>query len=192
MTQLAPAAMALVISPEYLMPPSAMIGTPVPFAAREASMMAVSWGTPAPVTTRVVQMEPGPMPTLRPSTPSAMRSFAPSYVATLPAMICISGRRWRIALMASMTFAVWPWAVSIGENSSEAGTARNGQARDAVLGHDFESLAKSDVWRNGDGVDDHARFGPFHAVDFFALTVDGHVAVNDADAALARDGNGEA
>ena len=82
--------------------------------------------------------------------------------------------------------------VAIGENSSEAGTARNGQARDAVLGHDFESLAKSDVWRNGDGVDDHARFGPFHAVDFFALTVDGHVAVNDADAALARDGNGEA
>ena len=40
--------------------------------------MAVICGTPAPVTTRVVQIEPGPMPTLRPSTPSAIRSRAPS------------------------------------------------------------------------------------------------------------------
>ena len=78
MTTAAPAAMALLMSPEYLMPPSAMIGTPVPLAAREASMMAVICGTPAPVTTRVVQIEPGPMPTLMPSMPSAIRSRAPS------------------------------------------------------------------------------------------------------------------
>src|SRR5208283_898959 len=42
MTQDAPAAMALVMSPEYLMPPSAMMGTPVPCAALAASIMAVS------------------------------------------------------------------------------------------------------------------------------------------------------
>ena len=32
-------------------------------------MMAVTWGTPTPVTTRVVQMLPGPMPTFTASTP---------------------------------------------------------------------------------------------------------------------------
>ena len=78
MTAEAPAAIALVMSPEYLMPPSAMMGTPVPSAARAASMTAVSCGTPAPVTTRVVQMEPGPMPTFKPSMPSEINSFAPS------------------------------------------------------------------------------------------------------------------
>jgi hypothetical protein len=40
--------------------------------------MAVICGTPAPLTTRVVQMEPGPMPTFTPSTPSAIKSRAPS------------------------------------------------------------------------------------------------------------------
>src|SRR2546427_285493 len=74
--------MAFVMSPEYLMPPSAMRGTPVPFAARAASITAVSCGTPAPVTTRVVQMDPGPIPTFSPSMPSAIKSFAPSNVAT--------------------------------------------------------------------------------------------------------------
>ena len=74
----APAASAFEMSPEYLMPPSAMMATSVPFAALAASMMAVNCGTPAPVTTRVVQMEPGPMPTFSPSMPSEINSFAPS------------------------------------------------------------------------------------------------------------------
>ena len=47
--------------------------------------IAVICGTPAPLTTRVVQMDPGPMPTLIPSAPNLMRSRAPSYDATLPA-----------------------------------------------------------------------------------------------------------
>ena len=55
-----------------------MMATSVPFAALAASMMAVNCGTPAPVTTRVVQMEPGPMPTFSPSMPSEINSFAPS------------------------------------------------------------------------------------------------------------------
>src|ERR1019366_7461945 len=58
-TQLAPAAMALVMSPEYLTPPSAMIGVLESRAARAASAMAVICGTPAPVTMRVVQIDPG-------------------------------------------------------------------------------------------------------------------------------------
>ena len=46
------------------MPPSAITGVLAFFAASTASMMAVSCGTPTPATIRVVQIEPGPMPTL--------------------------------------------------------------------------------------------------------------------------------
>ena len=48
--------------------------------------MAVICGMPAPVTTRVVQIEPGPMPTLMASAPARASSQAPSKVPTLPAM----------------------------------------------------------------------------------------------------------
>ena len=37
-----------------------------------------------PATTRVVQIEPGPTPTLMPSTPASISAWAPSRVATLP------------------------------------------------------------------------------------------------------------
>ena len=60
MTLDAPAAIALVTSPEYLTPPSAMIGTSCRSATRAQSAMAVICGTPMPATTRVVQMLPGP------------------------------------------------------------------------------------------------------------------------------------
>ena len=43
-----------------------------------ASAMAVICGMPAPVTMRVVQMEPGPMPTLIASAPASIRAMAPS------------------------------------------------------------------------------------------------------------------
>ena len=36
--------------------------------------MAVTCGTPTPATTRVVQIEPGPMPTLTPSAPASIRA----------------------------------------------------------------------------------------------------------------------
>ena len=55
-------------------------------------MMAVICGTPTPVTTRVVQMLPGPMPTFTASTPRRTSSRAPSSVATLPATSCTSGK----------------------------------------------------------------------------------------------------
>ena len=74
MATLAPAAMALARSPEYLMPPSAITGAPESLAARAASSTAVSWGTPTPATMRVVQMEPGPMPTLTASAPASIRA----------------------------------------------------------------------------------------------------------------------
>src|ERR1700732_3031429 len=88
MTQSAPAASALARSPEYLMPPSAVTGGSVAGATSTASRMAVNCGMPTPATTRVVQIEPGPMPTLMASAPASMSAFAPSPVAMLPATTC--------------------------------------------------------------------------------------------------------
>ena len=51
-------------------------------------MIAVICGTPTPATTRVVQIEPGPMPTLTPSAPWSTSARAPSPVPTLPPMTC--------------------------------------------------------------------------------------------------------
>ena len=88
MAQSAPAASALARSPEYLMPPSAITGVLVRFATSTASMIAVSCGTPTPATIRVVQIEPGPMPTLIESAPASISALAPSAVAILPATTC--------------------------------------------------------------------------------------------------------
>ena len=62
--------------------------------------MAVICGTPTPATTRVVQIEPGPMPTLTASAPALASASAPSAVATLPAMICALGKFWRTSATA--------------------------------------------------------------------------------------------
>ena len=50
-------------------------------------MIAVSCGTPTPATTRVVQIEPGPMPTFTASAPAPISALVASAVATLPATI---------------------------------------------------------------------------------------------------------
>ena len=86
-----PAARALVISPEYLIPPSATIGIPLFLATSYTSIIADICGTPIPATTRVVQIEPGPIPTLTASAPASIRASAASAVAILPAITCKSG-----------------------------------------------------------------------------------------------------
>src|SRR5438270_10178467 len=70
-TVCAPAARALTISPEYLIPPSEIQGIPDLAAARTQLSMAVICGTPTPATTRVVQIDPGPMPTFTASAPAS-------------------------------------------------------------------------------------------------------------------------
>ena len=52
-----------------------------------ASWIAVTCGTPMPVTTRVVQIEPGPTPTLTASAPASTSACAPARVAMLPPTI---------------------------------------------------------------------------------------------------------
>ena len=53
--------------------------------------MAVTCGTPTPATTRVVQIEPGPMPTLTASAPASTSALAASPVAMLPPTTWTSG-----------------------------------------------------------------------------------------------------
>ncbi len=85
------------------MPPSAITGMPAFFAASTASMMAVSCGTPTPATMRVVQIEPGPMPTLMASAPQSISALAPSAVATLPATTCTAFDSFLMRVTASST-----------------------------------------------------------------------------------------
>ena len=116
----APAAMAFARSPEYLIPPSAIHGTPALRQASEASIIAVNCGTPTPATIRVVQIDPGPIPIFTASAPALIKASAPSLVAILPAMICKSLLISRIRLTAFSTPSEWPWAVSTTTTSTPA------------------------------------------------------------------------
>ncbi len=84
MTASAPAAIAFAMSPEYFTPPSAMMVTPFACATLAHSEIAVSCGTPTPAMMRVVQIDPGPMPTFTQSAPASIHACVASAVATLP------------------------------------------------------------------------------------------------------------
>src|SRR5438874_3237427 len=99
----APAASALATSPEYLIPPSATIATPEPLAAATDSAIAVNCGTPTPATIRVVQIDPGPTPTLTALTPTSISALVASPVATLPAISWSLLNFLRVARTASIT-----------------------------------------------------------------------------------------
>ena len=81
--------------------------------------MAVTCGTPTPATTRVVQIEPGPTPTLTPSTPASMSAWAPLLVATLPPITSMSVLALSCLIMSS-TDCAWPCAVSTMRKSTPA------------------------------------------------------------------------
>ncbi len=127
MTQDAPAVTALAASPVILMPPSAMSGTPAAWVTLATSIMAVSWGIPTPVTTRVVQMLPGPIPTFTASAPQSIRSLAASAVAMLPATTSTSGKLFLSQVSASIIPLECPWALSSTRASTSAAT--NAEAR---------------------------------------------------------------
>nr|KEP23645.1 hypothetical protein DA06_06290 [Georgenia sp. SUBG003] len=122
MTESAPATRALAMSPEYCSPPSAMSGTPAGRHACAARCTAVTCGTPTPATTRVVQMEPGPTPTLTASTPASTSAWAPSRVATFPPMICTPENALSFFIRAIMSSSsrASPFAVSATRTSAPA------------------------------------------------------------------------
>ena len=84
-TASAPADNALAISPEYLIPPSEIIFVLLFLTPFFTSIIALNCGTPIPATNLVVQIDPGPIPTLTISTPSFIKNFAASAVAMFPA-----------------------------------------------------------------------------------------------------------
>ena len=132
-TTLPPAAMALTMSPEYLMPPSAMMGTPNLSARSPHSSIALICGTPMPATTRVVQMEPGPMPTLTQSAPALMSASVASGVATLPATSWMSGYFSLTSLTTRMMFAEWPCALSSTSTSAPASIRAPARSRTSFV-----------------------------------------------------------
>ena len=92
-------------------------------------MMAVSCGTPTPATMRVVQIEPGPMPTLTASAPASISALAPSRVATLPAMTCTALESFFTRVTLSSTRTEWPWAVSTTITSQPASIRRSERSK---------------------------------------------------------------
>src|ERR1019366_7716408 len=132
-TECAPAASAFVTSPENLMPPSAtreMFDFAAPLTH---SWIAWIWGTPAPVTTRVVQMEPGPMPIFTASAPRRTRSRVPSAVATLPARTGTDGNFFFRDESASSTPSLWPCEESSTRRSTFAATSSRARSRRSVV-----------------------------------------------------------
>ena len=105
------------------MPPSAMIGTLREAAACAHSRIDEIIGMPTPATTRVVQIEPAPMPTFTASTPASISASVPDAVATLPATMSVSGNSRRTRCTMSSTFWEWPCAVSITSTSTPAWTS---------------------------------------------------------------------
>ena len=126
-----PAAIAFARSPEYLIPPSAMTGTPSPWHIFAASMIAVNCGTPTPATIRVVQIDPGPIPTLTASAPASINAFAPSAVATLPPITCTALAILRTAETVFRTPSEWPWHIDM-MTSTLASINASAQARPSL------------------------------------------------------------
>src|SRR2546423_863259 len=83
--------------------------------------------------------------------------------------------------------------VAVGDDADEVSVFVNdGDAADFITLHDCQSLVHGAVGAYGDGVNDHPRLGALHAVNLFGLPLDWKIFVDDADAALLRDGDGEA
>ena len=88
-TTFAPAASALEISPLQRIHPSAITGIHFFFNAWLAFIIADNCGIPIPATILVVQILPGPIPTLTASTPASANAIAASPVAMFPQITCV-------------------------------------------------------------------------------------------------------
>ncbi len=101
----------------------------MPSSAFAASSTAVICAMPAPVTTRVVQIAPGPMPTLTASAPASATAFAPPAVPTLPATSSVPGSAAFNRRVASITTAECPCALSTTSASTPARTSSCARSR---------------------------------------------------------------
>ena len=81
--------------------------------------------------------------------------------------------------------------VAIGQDADQLAVLGDRHARDAIAPHDFQRIGNLLVRGDSHRVDDHAALTALDAVHFLGLALDGHVAVNDPDAALLRQCDGQ-
>ena len=72
---------------------------------------------------RVVQMEPGPCPTLMAFAPQSARNSTPAALVTLPAMMGSFGNASRNTFTVSPTPLLWPCAVETATTSTPRSTS---------------------------------------------------------------------
>ena len=81
--------------------------------------------------------------------------------------------------------------VAVGDDADQGAVGLDDRgARDAVGGADLVHLPDRGLGADGDRVADHPGLGALHLVHHLRLVLDGQVAVQDADAALAGHGDG--
>ena len=81
--------------------------------------------------------------------------------------------------------------IAVGEDAHQLAVVGHRQARDVVAHHDGLGVGQGVVRAQSDGVDDHAGLGALDLVYFVGLRRRAEVAVDDADAALAGQRNGQ-
>ena len=82
--------------------------------------------------------------------------------------------------------------VAVGDNTDELAVLADGHAGDAVLGHELVGLRQRMAGGQPEGVGDDAVLAALDHVHLLGLGADGHIFMNDADAALTGDGDGHA
>ncbi len=82
--------------------------------------------------------------------------------------------------------------VAVGQDTDQAALVfGDGNSGDVIPLHDRQGVGHPGVGRQGDWLDDHARFGAFDLVDLEDLILDREIPVQDADPTLARQGDRE-
>ena len=77
--------------------------------------------------------------------------------------------------------------VAVRDDADELAVLTDRHAGDLVAAHEAVRLAHRVVRRKVERIDDNAVFGALDHIDKVCLTLDRHILVNDADAALTRD-----
>ena len=80
--------------------------------------------------------------------------------------------------------------IPVGNNANQLSIVTDGHTGDAVLGHQLIRLSQCMAGPQPEGVCDNAVLTALDHVYLFRLLADGHILVDDADAALAGDGDG--
>ena len=81
--------------------------------------------------------------------------------------------------------------VAIGEDAHEERAARHRQAGNAIFVHDVQGLLHGMLGGDRDRIDDHSAFRALDAVDLFGLAINGHIAMDETQAALPGHGDGQ-